>query len=411
MEITTFIYIFVVILFFTKILGELAQKFQQPPVFGELIAGILIGPSVLGLIPDPHIFHHNEVFYLFAQIGLLLLLFETGLELSLQDLLKVGKKSFWVGLGGVVLPFVLIIGFSMLTGGLNMEKILIASAFTATSIGITCKLLSELNILGKKEAKVVIGAAIIDDILALSVLGIISALATSSQELNILITAKIIFVSVGFLALAIFFGEIFVKKLIRILEQMRSRGSLTTGAILFALALSLFALEIGSSIVLGAFAAGILLAETHQKETIERVLKPLVDIFTPIFFVSVGVFVNISVFNVFNPANHNTLMWIAVLLVIAVGSKYLSGFMISAKHGLNRKIIGISMVPRGEVCLIFASVGKVSGILSSEMYTAIVATVMLSTIIVPPLMKSFATNEITAQEEKKDEKTEELALL
>ena len=389
MDITAFIYIFVIILVSTKVLGELSQKYHQPPVFGELIAGILIGPSVLGLIPDPDIFYHNHVFYLLAQIGLLLLLFETGLESSLKDLLQVGKKSFMVGLGGVVLPFAFISGFSLLTGGLSMEKILIASAFTATSIGITCKLLSELNVLDKKEAKIVLGAAIIDDILALSILGIISALATTGQDLNVLLTAKTILVSIGFLVLAISFGEVFVKRLLKILVKMRIRGSLTTGAIFFALLLSLVALKLGSSIVLGAFAAGILLAETHQKETIENVLKPLVDIFTPIFFVSVGIFVNIKVFNIFDPANHYSLMWIAVLFVIATSTKFLAGFMIPKEDGLNRKIIGISMVPRGEVCLIFASVGKISGILSDEMYTVIVATVMLSTIVVPPLMKSL----------------------
>lgn len=400
MEITSFIYIFVVILLFTKILGELVQKLHQPPVFGELIAGILIGPSVLGLIPDTEIFAHNHVFYLFAQIGLLLLLFETGLELSLKDLLEVGKKSFLVGFGGVVLPFALIAGFSLLTGGLSMEKILIASAFTATSIGITCKLLSELNVLDKKEAKIVIGAAIIDDILALAILGIISALALPGQELSVFFTVKTIMVSVVFLVIAIAFGEIFVKRLIRILGRMRSRGALTTGSILFALVLSLVAMEIGSSLVLGAFAAGILLAETHQKETIERVLKPLVDIFTPIFFVSVGIFVNISVFNIFDPANYNSLMWIAVLFLIAVGGKFLSGYMIAKEEGINRKIIGISMVPRGEVCLIFASVGKISGILSDEMYTVIVATVMLSTIVVPPLMKALVINKVESEKEQ-----------
>lgn len=406
MEITSFIYYFVVILLFTKILGELAQKFHQPSVFGELLAGILIGPSVLGLIPDAHIFHHNEIFYLMAQIGLLLLLFETGLESSLVELLQVGKKSFMVGFGGVVLPFAAVSAFALLTGGLSMEKILIASAFTATSIGITCKVLSELNVLGKKEAKIALGAAIIDDILALAVLGIISALAMTGQELSIVFTIKTVVVSVAFLALAIIFGEIFVKYLIKMLEKMKSRGALTTGAIFFALLLSLLALQVGSSLVLGAFAAGILFAETHQKDPIEKVLKPLVDIFTPIFFVSVGVFVNIKVFNIFDPANHQALMWIAVLFIIATGSKFLSGFLISAKEGLNRKIIGISMMPRGEVCLIFASVGKISGVLSDEMYTVIVATVMLSTVVVPPLMKVIVKENQADEQQGEAEKRE-----
>lgn len=392
MSISEFLFILVIILIFAKGLGELCQKIGQPAVLGELLAGIVIGPSVLALISDASVFEYKSIFYLLAEIGIMLLLFEVGLETELSELLKVGKKSILIGITGIIFPFVFASGFCYLVGGSTMESIMIAAALTATSIGITSKVFEELNILKSQEAKIVLGAAIVDDILALAILGVISSMATAEEKLSLTFIITTIGVSILFLVLAILIGRIFVAHLIKLLEGMKGRGVMHIGAIAFALLFALIASKTGSSIIIGAFAAGILLAETNKKHEIIEGLKPIADLFTPIFFVSVGIAIDLTVFNPFVQKNQMILLAILALTVIAVGTKILPAYIIKLDKGIKRNIIGLGMVPRGEVGLIFASMGKITGVLTNNMYNIVVAVVVLSTIIVPPLIKLAITN-------------------
>jgi Kef-type K+ transport system membrane component KefB len=387
MDIAQFLYILAVVLIAAKILGELSQMVGQPAVLGELVAGVVIGPYVLNLIQDPELFQHKHMFYLLAEIGVLLLLFEIGLETRLKDLLKVGGKSLAVGLTGIILPFLLAWIFCSIVGKTTMESIMVGAALTATSIGITSKVFAELGFLGTKESQIVLGAAVIDDILALAILSIITALGTADQKMDVWFVLYIITVSISFLLLAILVGKHLVNPLTKLLEKMRSRGIMTIGAVCFALFLSLLAVKAESSIIIGAFVAGILLAETPQKGIIEEGLRPLVDFFTPIFFVSVGIAMNLSVFNIFNPSNHKLLLWVVILVIIAVISKFTAGFVIRTDKDTSRSIIGSGMIPRGEVGLIFAAMGMITGILTDELYTIIVTTVIISTMMAPPLLK------------------------
>lgn len=387
MSISEFLFILVVILIFAKSLGELCQMIGQPAVLGELLAGIIIGPGVLAIIQDVSLFEHNNFLYLLAEIGVLLLLFEVGLETNLSELLKVGKKSIIIGIFGILFPFAFASGFCFLVGGTTMESIMIAAALTATSIGITSRIFKELHILQSQEAKIVIGAAIVDDIIALAILGIISSMAVTDEKLSIPFIITTIGISVLFLIIAFFAGRIFVNHLVSLLEKMKGRGIMRIGAITFALVLALIADKIGSSIIIGSFAAGILLAETHKRDIIMEGLKPIVDFFTPIFFVSVGIAINISIFNPFKSDNLPILAIILALTFIAVITKILPAYLIKTENGVHRILIGLGMVPRGEVGLIFASMGKITGVLTNQMYNIVVAVVVLSTIIAPPLIK------------------------
>ncbi|MEW5821402.1 MAG: cation:proton antiporter [Cyanobacteriota bacterium] len=387
MNISDFLYYLVLILFFAKVFGEISQFFGQPPVLGELLAGIILGPGALGLIQDISIFEHNNFFYLLAEVGILLLLFEVGLETDLSELVKVGKKSLIIGITGIILPFTFAFLFCYSIGESTMESIMIGAALTATSIGITSKIFEELKILKSEEAKIVLGAAVVDDILALAILGILSSMATSNQKLDFVFIITSISISILFLVFAIVLGRIFVSHLVKILEKMSSRGIMLIGAITFALLLSLIAKQVGSSIIIGSFAAGILLAETNKKDLIMKGLKPIVDFFTPIFFVSVGIAINLAIFNPFDVQNHSILVLIMILVVIAIITKILPAYFVKFDNNINQKIIGLGMVPRGEVGLIFASMGKITAILTVQMYNVIVAVVVLSTIVVPPLLK------------------------
>lgn len=382
-----FLYSLVIILIFAKLLGELCRFAGQPAVLGELLAGVIIGPGVLGLISDINIFAHNNFFYLLAEIGVLLLLFEVGLETELSELLKVGKNSIIIGITGIIFPFAGAFAFCMFIGAPTMESVMVGAALTATSIGITSKVFEEIGILQSNEARIVLGAAVVDDIIALAILGVISTVAESGTKPTIMMVFSSIGVSVLFLVLAIVIGKLLVNHLVSMLDKMKTRGILLIGAISFALALALIAKEAGSSIIIGGFAAGILLAETRKKDVIMEGLKPIVDFFTPIFFVSVGIVVNISLFNPFNSKNHFTIIAIIVLVIISLVTKMLPAYLIKAEDGLNRNITGLGMVPRGEVGLIFASIGLMTGVFNELIYNGVVAVVVLSTVIVPPLLK------------------------
>lgn len=387
MEITEFIYFLTIILISAKLLGELARLVGQPPVVGELLAGIIIGPAVFGLIPDAELFYHNNIFYLLAEVGVVLLLFEIGLESDINGLLKVGLNSFLVGLSGIVLPFAIGFGFCHMIGQPVMVSMVVAASITATSIGITSKVFAELGYLNTKEARIVIGAAIIDDVIALAILGIISTMATSGEELNLKYEIITVLIALALLVGAVFLGKLLVNQFVSLLEKMKTRGVLITGALCFAFLFALIAYKVGSSIIIGSFAAGMLLAETRKKHDIEEALRPIVDFFTPIFFVSIGIAINLSVLNPFNPANSKILVYILIFLLIAIITKYLSGYSIISRENIDKRTIGISMIPRGEVGLIFASMGKITGVLNENVYAIIVVVVILTTIVVPPLLK------------------------
>jgi len=402
------------ILIFSKVFGELAERIKQPSVLGELVAGIILGGSVLAVVPSVAGMAGYDTFHLLAEVGVAILLFEIGLETDLKDLIKVGLTSTLVAIVGVVVPFALgfasILAFEKygLLGNVDpnftiLIAITVGATLTATSVGITARVLSDMNRLQSGEAKIILGAAVIDDILGLIILGVVTGLIESSEGgvgggVSAASVGIIFLKAFGFLIAAIVIGNLTSKRLFNLVEKMRVRGVLLLSALSFAFIFSYLASLMGLAPIVGAFAAGLVLANTHQFKSIEERVKPVADFFTPIFFIMVGASVDISVFNPFVKENIPILLIALVLFIVAVVGKFVSGFAVF-KKGISKSVVGVGMIPRGEVGLIFAQVGLSYGIFTSGLFSAVTVMVMLTTFIAPPLLKiMFARSVDTAED-------------
>ena len=376
-----------------KLLGELAERFGQPAVLGELIAGVLLGGSVLGIVPTDGT--GAEIVHLLAELGVVLLLFEIGLETDLKEMFRVGPASLAVAAVGVVLPFAL--GFAYWaflphaasggTSDLTVSAIFIGATLTATSVGITARVLSDLGQMRTQEARIIIGAAIIDDVLGLVILTVVSGLAAgaSVEALGIL---RVFAVAVGFLVVAVLVGRFAAPKLFDLVVRMRVRYVLLVFAFAFALGLAATAALVGSALIIGAFAAGVILSGTNQFDTIEREVRPVASIFTPIFFVSVGASVNLGLLNPAREGGTGILGIAAALTALAIAGKMAAGWA-APWVPFRRLVVGVGMVPRGEVGLIFADIGRRAGVLNEAVFGAVLLTVMATTFVAPPALKAL----------------------
>jgi Kef-type K+ transport system membrane component KefB len=376
-----------------KLLGELAQRIGQPAVLGELIAGVILGGSVLGLVPTEAA--AGEVVHLFATLGVVLLLFEIGLETDLRQMFRVGPASLSVASVGVVLPFVL--GFvywayvphaaAGSATDLSTAAIFVGATLTATSVGITARVLSDLNQMSSPEARIIIGAAVIDDVLGLVILTVVSGLA-SGATLAPAGVVRILAVAVGFLVVAVLVGRFLAPRLFDLVVRMRVRYVLLVFAIAFALGLAALAELAGSALIIGAFAAGLILSGTNQFDTIEREVRPVASIFAPIFFVSVGASVNLGLLDPTREGAGGLLAVAATLTLLAIVGKLAAGWA-APWLPIRRLVVGVGMVPRGEVGLIFADIGRRAGILNEAVFGAILLTVMATTFVAPPALKAL----------------------
>lgn len=364
-----------------KVGGEIAEHFGQPSVLGELIGGIIIGVSGFHLV-DPK----AEVLHLLAELGVLILLFEVGLETKLQDLKAAGPQATAVALIGVMVPFALGFGLSMAFGYGAMTSILVGAALCATSIGISARVLSDQGALTTTLGSIILGAAVLDDVIGVSLLGIISRVAQmgSVSPLQIAITVAISF---GFVVAVMLIGRHLTTWLMKLVSFLKSRGILLVTFTAFAFFLAYLADALGSAALLGAFAAGLLLEDTEQKHDLETQIKPVADILTPIFFVMVGASLNLRSLNPLDPTTHTTLIFTFLLILVAVFGKLIAGLG-AWKRETSRLAIGIGMLARGEVGLIFAGVGATAGILSQSLYAALVTTIAITTLMAPPWLKS-----------------------
>ena len=363
-----------------KLLGELSERLGQPAVLGELLAGVLLGPSVLGLVPL------SGGIFLLAEIGVILLLFEVGLETDLQELVRVGGPALTVALLGMVLPF---LGGLLLTRALGhstLTAIFVGAALTATSIGITARVLSELRVLGTREGQIVLGAAVVDDVMGLVLLAVVSQVA-GGEKLELGAAAGAAGLAIGFLVLALALGIPLGHRLVRVVGQANVRGVLVAVSVALALILAFAADTAGSAPIVGAFAAGLVLARTNRRHDIDTALKPIVDIFAPVFFVYVGAQVDVRFLNPFNPENRAALLLALGLTVVGFLGKFAAGW--GAWGKVRRAFIGSGMVPRGEVGLIFASIGRSTGALPERVFVAVVLTVFATTFLAPPLLKAL----------------------
>lgn len=364
----------VAILLATKLLGEGARRIGQPAVLGELVAGVLLGVSLFGIL-DPG----DPVIHALAELGVLILLFEIGLHTDLRSLVGVGSAAVTVALVGVAIPFALGYLVAHLLGLGVLAAIVCGASLTATSIGISARVLSDLGQLETPEGQVVLGAAVLDDVVGLLILSVVSALV-AGEPVSVGSVALNTTVSIGFIAAALLVGSRLVPPLFRIIEQVETTGALGILALVFALALAWVASVSRSAPIIGAFAAGLVLHRTPQRQEIERRVSTLGHFFVPIFFAAVGAAVDVRTL-----ASPRVALIGGALIAVALGGKYLAGFSPWWFRG-RKSLVGIAMIPRGEVGLIFAQMGLTSGALDVSLFSAIALMVMVSTLVAPPLL-------------------------
>lgn len=380
LSVPTLLGILVIMFAAAKLCGAFAKAIGQPTVLGELVAGVLLSSSLLGVV-EPKV----EVIHFLAEVGVVLLLFAIGLETNLKSLLKVGGASAAVAAAGVVLPFGLGYAVCIMLELDNLVAIVAGASLTATSVGITARVLSDLGRLHEAESQIIIGAAVIDDIIGLVILTVVSGLA-AGDEVTALGVAKITAVAFGFLIATLAVGRLVVPHVIRLASKIDLPGTTTILAVMLAFGLAWLADKSGSAVIIGAFAAGLLLAGTPKAHEIEHGITELGNFFVPLFFVTVGASVDVRVFNPFHSENHQTLLIGGLLIVAAIIGKFAAGYAAPWFQG-NKKIIGVGMVPRGEVGLIFAQMGLTSGVFDAKLFGAVTLMVMVTTFIAPPLLR------------------------
>ena len=391
LDVAHFFLVLAAILIAAKLFGELAERIGQPAVLGELVAGVLLGASALGVVPADGT--EAELIHALAELGVLLLLFEIGLETDLREMFRVGAASLSVATVGVVLPFALGYLFwryaphSMSGGDIGTAAIFLGATLTATSVGITARVLSDLGRMNSQEARIIIGAAVIDDVLGLVILSVVSSVAAGAA-VSVLGVMRTLAVAAGFLVVAVLVGRFAVPRLFDLVVRMRVRFVLLVFAVAFALGLAALADLAGSALIIGSFAAGLILSGTNQFDTIEQEVKPVASIFTPIFFVSVGSSVNLSLLDPFSAQARATLAIAGVVTVLAIVGKLAAGWA-APWEGFRRIVVGVGMIPRGEVGLIFADIGRRAGVLSEEMFGAVLLMIMATTFVAPPALKAL----------------------
>jgi Kef-type K+ transport system membrane component KefB len=367
-----------------KLFGELAVRIRQPAVLGEMVGGIVIGVSGLHLIDA-----HNPLLHVLAELGVIFLLFLIGLETDLHRLLSVGGASGAVAATGVVLPFAAGYGVGAGLGYPTTVSVFLGAALTATSVGITARVLSDLGHLQSDESQVILGAAVVDDIIGLVLLTVISAVA-AGEKLTAVGVTKTFAVAFGFVALAVILGSLLVPRLITLVARVRVGKALFFASLVFAFGLAYLADLAGSALIIGAFAAGLVLAKTDRGRDIEHEVYNVAQFFIPIFFVSVGAAVDLRALSPFN-ADTRQFFVIGILLTLgAIIGKLAAGYAAFGRS-MRKLVIGVGMVPRGEVGLIFAQLGLSAGVLTTGLYSSVALMVMITTLVVPPALRVLLT--------------------
>lgn len=389
----------VVILLAAKLGGDVFERFHQPAVLGELVIGMLIGNLHLLGLDVFEAFKHDVTLEILAELGVIILLFEVGLESSVKEMMRVGLASFMVAVFGVVAPFFLgwAVGYLFLPEESVLVHVFIGATLTATSVGITARVLKDIGKIQTKEARIILGAAVIDDILGLVILavvaGIISAVASGQEGVGSLQILWIIAKAVLFVVGAIVIGTIVVPHYFNFAIRLKVKGVFLSFCLLVCFFLAFLAGEIGLAPIVGAFAAGLILDRVHftkfrerGEHSIEELISPIATFLVPIFFVRMGMLVDLVTFT-----HVEILGFAAVMTIVAILGKQTCSLAIFDKN-TNRIAIGLGMIPRGEVGLIFAGIGArlvLEGhpVISSGTYSAVVIMVIVTTLVTPPLLK------------------------
>jgi len=392
-----------VMLVIAKIGGEIFERMHQPGVLGELFAGVLLGNLVIVGFKGAEQLKTDATVAALAELGVIILLFEVGLESDLKEMLEVGWSSLLVAVVGVVAPFFLGWGVSayFIPEEPRLAHIFIGAALCATSVGITARVFRDLGKLGTREARIILGAAVIDDVLGLLILAVVAGAITAAgtgTALSVPGVGVIALKSVAFLVIAIAAGQLVVPRMLRGAGRFETRGVLLTLALSFCFVLSWAAAKVGLAPIVGAFAAGLILDEVHYKPTggrterdLHDLLQPVSTVLVPIFFVLMGLKVDFRLFTRLDILGLATALTAAAIIgkqVCALGV---------VEKGVNRLAVGVGMIPRGEVGLIFAGIGATlmlpmaSGermpVINSAIFGAVVIMVIITTLITPAALK------------------------
>jgi Kef-type K+ transport system membrane component KefB len=416
----------VVIYLASKLGGELSRMMDFPPVLGELVGGVVVGASALHLLVFPEsgaiatdsvimnilqfignlspeavtsVFQsQSEAISILAELGVIVLLFEIGLESDLRELKKVGYQAAIVACVGVVVPFAAgTAGLMFFFHTPAIPAIFAGAALTATSIGITSKVLSELGHLKSREGQIIVGAAVIDDVLGIIVLAVVASLAKTG-EVDISNVIYLIVSATVFLIGSILLGKFFNKSFVTIADKLQTRGKLVIPAFIFAFFMAFIGNAIHLEAILGAFAAGLVLDETDKRKELDQQVIPIADILVPIFFVTVGARVDIGVLNPIVPENQQGLIIAIFLVVVAILGKVVTGWSVFGQPGINRWAIGVGMIPRGEVGLVFLGIGAASGAIDKPLQAAIIIMVILTTFLAPPFLRLAFKQSVETEE-------------
>ena len=370
-----------IIILVARLAAELAERIKIPAVLGEIVAGIIIGPSVLGLIDPIKHLDVADMVLLLGEIGVILLLFQVGLEMDLGEMAKVGKPAFVVAIIGVAVPFAAGFGVAASFGEDAKVALFIGATLTATSVGITARVLGDLRALALRESRIVLGAAVADDVLGLVILTVVVKVVTEGS-ISAGVVLETIGLAVGFLLITGLLAIYVIPRLFTRIDRLaKSTTTIVSSAFALTLAFSLLANQAKLAFIIGAFMAGLAVGRSPQHERISEGLNPLGHIFIPVFFASIGI--NADLEAMFQPS---VLVLAVSLTVVAIIGKLVAGLGVGRSGG-DKLLIGIAMMPRGEVGLIFASIGLSKGVLDDELYGALLLMVLVTTLITPPLIR------------------------
>ena len=376
-----------IVLLAAKIAAEVCERIKQPAVVGEIVAGILIGPALLNLVQP------TDVLEALAEVGVIFLLFTVGLETRPSDIFNVGGTATVVAILGVAVPFTAGWGLLSLWPGHSwIEAVFLGAAMVATSVGITARVLSGMGLISTKAARVILAAAVIDDVIGLLVLALASSLA--SGRVNYLHLGFIAALAVGFTVLVIAFGSRVVKRVKEPVSSLRIDHSLLMFALVLCFGLAALANVIGIAGIVGAFLAGVALSEATEGTRLHHQSQALTEFTTPFFLVTIGMKLNLKIF-----LSSEVLLLASTVIALAIMTKLFGCAIGAMKMGRRRAIqVGVGMIPRGEVGIVVAQIGVATAAVGDAVYGVVLSMAIITTLVAPPFIKlAFSA------EERKDE--------
>lgn len=374
-----------------KVAAEIFERLNQPAVAGEILAGIIVGPALLNWVQP------TDITATLAEVGVILLMFAVGLETEPRSILAVGKTAMTVAVIGVVIPFLLCAGAILFCGPLLgqpvpvIEAIFVGAAAVATSVGITARVLADLKVLSHRASRIILAAAVIDDVLALLVLALVSSLAQTGgvHWLRLGIT---VLLAVGFMAVVVGMGQGLIKKIGPPLQQLRMRDPLFVSAIALCFGLAWVSEYIGIAAIIGAFLAGMALADLRDQSHLLHKTESLVSLMLPFFLVNIGMQVQLS-----ELAHWGVIAVALIITLLAVTGKFAGGYLAAFREpGRIPAQVGMGMVPRGEVGIVAAQLGLTLGAINQRMFAVVLFMAVATTLIAPPFLRRLFAGETDA---------------